>query len=125
MWLPWRPYNPSAYDDDFEGQPTQGPFYQWGLGLVLPIIAMCHGASALMAHAATVGQSRTVLHGHTADAYGVAVLALAVFLHCHYFWGNIYDQIWFAVLGKIVSAATFIASLIYFCIHFGIFGLNR
>ena len=28
------PYEPTAYDDDWEDQPGQGPQYKWGLGVL-------------------------------------------------------------------------------------------
>ena len=60
LW--WRfPYNPSAYDDDWEDQPSQG-------------------------------------------------------------WGNVYNQAWPAVLGKILAACGFVAGLGFLLIHNGVLG---
>ena len=49
------------------------------------------------------------------------MLAVGVFLHFHYFWGNVYNQAWWAVLGKILSAA-FIAATVTLIIRVGILG---
>ena len=117
-------YNPSPYDDDFEDQPGQGPAYQWGLGAGLPLIVLGYGVRAAMIHQATFGRPPIMLHGINAVALGVAAIALAGFLHCHYFWGNIYNQAWFAVLGKIISAMAFIAGLGVMLVRVGVLGLK-
>ena len=92
------PHNPTAYDDDWEDQPAQSFFHKWGLGVVLPLIVAGFGFFAvLMRHAVVEDNARLELHGLNAVALGVAVMSAAFFLHCHYFWGNIYDQTWFAV----------------------------
>jgi hypothetical protein len=108
-----RPYNPTAYDDDFEDQPRQGPFYQYVLGAALPVLILYYGVRMIVRQEAGFDSEgvRMILHGMSAMALGIAAISLAVFLHCHYFWGNIYDQAWFAVLGKIISACGFIAGL--------------
>jgi hypothetical protein len=124
MW--WRfPHNPTAYDDDWEGQPTQGPFYQWGLGVVVPVIILGLGIHAIMTRQAEYGSRVTMtLHGSNAVALGIAAASAALFLHCHYFWGNIYDQAWFAVLGKIVAACGVIAGLGIVIVRVGVFGIG-
>src|SRR5690349_13769888 len=105
-------YDPSPYDDDFEDQPTQGPFYKWVLGVGLPALIGWFGAVALIHREAHFnGRVPIDLYGLNAIAAGTAGVSLALFLHCHYFWGNIYDQAWFAVLGKIIGAIGFIAGL--------------
>jgi hypothetical protein len=53
-----------------------------------------------------------------------AMLAAAVFMHCHYYWGNVYNQAWFAVLGKIVSACAFIGGLGTIIVRVGVLGVN-
>src|ERR1700683_4046627 len=105
------PYNPSPYDDDWEDQPAQGPIYKWGLGVALPLVILCGGVFAVATRHAAFGHVPMVLHGPSAVAFGVAGISLGLFLHCHYFWGNVYDQAWFAVLGKIVAACGFIGGL--------------
>jgi hypothetical protein len=122
----WRyPYNPTAYDDDWEGQPGQGWFYKWVLGVAGPLWVLVYGIRAIAYQTADVSSEYQVtLEGSNAIAVGCAALSLAVFVHCHYFWGNIYDDVWFAVLGKIISAMGFIASLGVLLVRFGIMGYH-
>jgi hypothetical protein len=124
MW--WRyPYNPTAYDDDWEDQPGQGPFYKWGLGVGLPLLLGSYGSYAIVMRQIDFGSRITMtLHGLNAVAFGIAWCAAAIFVHCHYFWGNIYDQAWFAVLGKIVSACAFIGGLVFVLVRNGVLGIG-
>jgi hypothetical protein len=62
--------------------------------------------------------------GLNAVAFGAAWVAVAVFVHCHYFWGNIYSQSWFAVLGKIIAACGFIAAIVFVLIRNGVLGVG-
>jgi len=128
MWW-WRlPQNPTAYDDDWEDQPPQSAFHKWALGVALPAAIFAYGIWVLLTREAQVGghmnpgQITMTLHGSNAVAYGVAVLSAALFLHCHYFWGNIYNQAWLAVLGKIISACGFIAAIGFLCVRVGVLG---
>ncbi len=121
-----RPYNPGPYDDDWEDQPAQSGFHKWFLGVAVPLGLVAYGVWVLATGEASMqgrGMS-AVLRGVNADAYGLAAMSLGVFMHCHYFWGNIYDQIWFAVLGKIVSGIGFVGSLGFLIVHFGVCGRN-
>ena len=123
MW--WRfPYNPTAYDDDWEDQPKQSAFHKWVLGIALPGAFLFYGIWIVLTRAAQFSgnQSTMELRGYNALAYGIAIISAAVFLHCHYFWGNVYNQAWFAVLGKIVAACGFIAALVFLCVRIGILG---
>lgn len=124
MW--WRfPHNPTAYDDDWEDQPGQGPFYQWGLGVVLPLALIGYGVYAVAAQHVSFGRPvSTTLQGLNAIAFGIGWICGGVFVHCHYFWGNIYNQAWFAVLGKIVGACGFIACLVFVLVRNGVFGIE-
>ena len=121
----WRtPHNPGAFDDDFEGQPTQGWFHQWVLGVLLPAAAAAWGAWALVTRRIEYDGSGASLSlaGVNAVAFGVALMSLGLFLHCHYFWGNVYDQAWFAVLGKIIGAVGFIGGLGVVIVRAGVLG---
>jgi len=122
MW--WRsPHNPTAYDDDLEDQPAQGWFYQWVLGAALPAALVAFGFEFLLTRTATLGgRYPLTLHGMNAIAIGIATISLAPFLHFHYFWGNVYNQAWWAVLGKIIGATGFIAGLAIAIVRLGIFG---
>jgi hypothetical protein len=124
MWLRF-PHKPTAYDDDLEDQPRQGAFYKWILGVLLPIGIACYGIFGIVEKQIEFGSEVSwTFHGKNAIALGIACLSASLFLHCHYFWGNIYDQIWFAVLGKIISACGFIVGLVYVLIHNGILGIG-
>jgi len=124
MW--WRyPYNPTAYTDDWESQPAQGPFYQWGLGVVVPLIILGYGLHAIILKQAEFGDEVSMtIHGLNAIALGIAAMSAGLFLHCHYFWGNIYNDAWFAVLGKIVAVSGFIAGMGIIIIRVGIYGMG-
>jgi hypothetical protein len=122
MWMRF-PHNPSAYDDDWEDQPAQSWFHKWVLGAILPVLIFDYGFQVILRGQAQIGNPvEWTIQGINALAYAMAVLSAAVFLHFHYFWGNIYDQIWFAVLGKILSASGFIISLAFLCIRVGVLG---
>ena len=58
-----------------------------------------------------------------AIAFGAAAASAGVFLHCHYFRGNVYNQAWFAVLGKIVAACGFIAGVGTLIVRVGVLGI--
>lgn len=120
----WRsPYNPSPYDDDWEDQPAQSGFHQWFLGATLPLLAAGYAGHVLLTNHATYGGRNPIeLRGTDATAYGLSVLAVALFLHFHYFWGNVFNQAWWAVLGKILSAASFIASTATLIVRVGVLG---
>jgi hypothetical protein len=64
------------------------------------------------------------LVGLNALALGFAGVCLALFLHCHYFWGNVRDQAWYAVLGKILSLVGFIAALGLLIVRVGVLGVK-
>jgi hypothetical protein len=124
MW--WRyPHNPTAYDVDLEDQPRHGPLYQWGLGIVLPLALIGYGAYAIAMQQVTFGGRTSMqLHGLNATAFGIAWVSAGVFVHCHYFWGNVFNQAWFAVLGKIVAACGFIAGLGFVLVRNGVLGIG-
>ena len=47
-----------------------------------------------------------------------------MFVHGRFFWGNIFNQAWFAVLGKIVAACGFIAGLVFVLVRNGVLGIG-
>ena len=118
-------HNPTAYDDDWEGQPTQSRFHQWIAGLAVPLTIACFGVDAIVFGAVTVGGSKPLaLHGTNAIAFGIAAMGAAIFLHCHYFWGNVFDQAWLAVLGKMAGAIAFILATGLLVVRGFLFGLK-
>ena len=124
MW--WRlPHNPTANDDDWEDQPGQGTFYQWGLGVAVPLALIGYGIYAVAMQQITFGSRISMtLHGLNAIAFGIAWVSAGVFVHCHYFWGNIFNQAWFAVLGKIIAGCGFIAGLVFVLVRNGVLGIG-
>lgn len=125
MWF-WRiPHNPTAYDDDFEGQPSQSWWHKWMLGVVVPLGLIGLGLwMCITQEITTIGRNQTTFRGSNAFALGCAAVSIGWFLHFHYFWGNIYDQAWFAVLGKFVALIAMIASLGFLIVHAGVLGRN-
>jgi hypothetical protein len=118
-------YEPTAYDDDWEDQPGQGPQYQWGLGVLLPLALAGYGGYAIVMRQVEFGSRITMtFRGLNALAFGVAWVSAALFVHCHYFWGNLYNQAWVAVLGKIVGALGFIAGLGIVLVRNGVLGIS-
>ena len=84
-----------------------------------------YGGYAIATREATFGgRVAMTLHGPNAIAFGVAWASAGVFVHCHYFWGNVLNQAWFAVLGKIVAACGFIAGLVFVLVRNGVLGIG-
>ncbi len=118
-------YEPTAYDDDWEDIPASGPFPKWFGGVIVPIALVVYGMACIMTQHAVVGHQMPLeLYGMRAVAAGTACLSLGLFLHCHFFWGNIYHLLAWAVLGKIISMVAFIGSVGYLLVSVGIFGEN-
>ena len=122
----WRtPHNPGAYDDDWEDQPRQGAAYQWGLGVSLAAVLGGWGVYATVTrHVEFGGRDPVTLRGWNAVMFGVAWACAGAFVHFHYFWGNVYNQAWFAVVGKIVAACGFIAGLGFVLVRNGVLGIG-
>jgi len=124
--MSWRlPHNPTAYDDDWEDQPGQGPLYQWGLGVAVPLVLFAYGIYAVVAQQAHFGgEMPMAIRGLNATAFGIAWASAGLFLHCHFFWGNVFNQAWLAVLGKIIGACGFIAGMAFVVVRNGVFGIG-
>lgn len=78
----------------------------WGLGVAISSLVAIYGVSCVLSkHAILMGrfQRRMVLSGDDAIAYGLAVIAAALFLNAHYFWSNSTRLAEYAGTGKIVS----------------------
>lgn len=122
----WRSrQNPTAYDDDWEDQPRQGPFYQWGLGVLLAALLVVWGVYAVVTRHVELGsRSPMTLRGLNAVAFGAAWACAGAFVHFHYFWGNVYNQAGVAVLGKIIAACGFIAGLGFVLVRNGVLGIG-
>ena len=124
MLTPHPDYKPTAYDDDFEDIPTPGPVPMWLGGILIPLAHIAYGLSCLITrHGVLPGNRASMeLTGSNAIALGLATMSIGLFLHTHYFWGNLYHLAAWAVAGKIVSLITLIASLGYLLVHVGVLG---
>jgi fatty acid desaturase len=109
------PHHPSAYDDDWTDAPASGPWPKWFGGVVIAIGFVAYGAYGLATGSATLmGENMSQqLRGTDARALATAYIGIGLFLHCHYFWGNVYHFSAMAVLGKVVSLVAIIGGLGY------------
>jgi hypothetical protein len=117
--------NSSAYDDDFGDIPLSGFWAKWFGGVCVPLVLVGYGVVCCITRHGTLPGDRSSdmdVSGVEAIALGIASASLGLFLHCHYFWGNIYHLSAWATIGKIVSAMAFICSLVYLIIRIGLFG---
>lgn len=125
MWWWQFPHDPTPYDDNWEDQPRQGGFQQWILGVGLPMLLVGYGIRGIFMRQIEFGGRITMtFHGTNATAFGIAWVCAGVFVHCHYFWGNVYNQAWLAVLGKIAGAIGFIAALGFVLVRNGVYGIT-
>jgi hypothetical protein len=117
-------YRPAAYDDDLEDIPTMGFWPKWFGGIALPLLLVGYGVACFVTRKAVLpGNHMSMdLYGAKAVAFGIASMSAGLFLHSHYFWGNIYHLSFWATLGKIVSACSFIAGLGYLIVRVGVMG---
>ena len=120
--FPDRPV--TVYDDDFEDIPSSGPVAQYGGGVALPLMLVGYGIVCIIRRHAVLSGGRISLDldGTKAVALATATIALGTFLHCHYFWGNIYHLSAWAVVGKILSAIAFIGGLGFLIVRVGVLG---
>jgi hypothetical protein len=120
------PHRPGAYDDDWEDVPAQGGAAKWVAGGVLPAGLLGCAVFAVVRRSAWLPGGRaaagTMLQGADAVALGVAVAGIAVFLHCHYFWGNVYHLAFGATVGKVAGLVGMIGGLGYLLVNLGIYG---
>jgi hypothetical protein len=124
MIYPRPDYRPTPYDDDWEDIPKSGPVPKWLGGVIVPLALIGYGVTCFFTkHAVLSGRFDSMeLHGANATALAVTILSLGIFLHCHYFWGNIIHLSPWAVLGKIVSMTAMIGSLGFVIVHVGVLG---
>lgn len=116
---------PTAYDDDWEDSPPASTWLKWIVGVLVPLAMIAFGISAVVTQHATIGRRGAVaLTGTNATAIGVAWIGLALFLHCHYFWGNLLDNHWLAEVGKIVGMAAAVGGLIVVLVRNGVLGIR-
>jgi hypothetical protein len=101
-----------AFDDD----PPSGFLPKWFGGAVIPVVIGLYGLSAIIAQKVNTprrGYRRSggELLGGDAIALGIAILGAAIFLHCHYFWGNTKNWAEYSILGKMIGAAVFVGGI--------------
>ena len=105
---------------DAESDGPSDPISKWGLGVVLPSLLAMFGASRFYYQQAIMIGTRgeqLVLTGGDAIAFGVIVVAVALFVHAHYFLANFDRLADYAGLGKVVSLLIGLLSFGYIVIH--------
>jgi|GEM_PF-3988201 len=78
------------FDDD-DGVPADGPT-KWGIGVAGSCLIGLYGASKFFFPHVTIWlryHSRLHLSGFDATLFGCMVIAVALFMHAHYFWSNV------------------------------------
>ena len=105
-------------DDDWEDLPAEGIWTTLGGGICFPLVLAIGAMICLIVRDVVVPWRIYRWHVSEANAValGLAGLSLALFLHCHYFWGTFYGNVVLVQLGKIVSMAAFISSAGYLII---------
>jgi hypothetical protein len=101
-----------AFDDD----PPSGILAKWFGGAFVPAGIGLYALSAIISQEARLprrsySSSAGLLLGGDAVAYGIALLGAAIFVHCHYFWGNSKRLVEYFILGKMIGAAAFIGGV--------------
>src|SRR5688500_17742299 len=98
------PYHPD--EDDWTESPSTGFMPKYVLGLAIPLALASFGAWCVIMQRAWLRSEHgtMTLGGSDAIALGIATIALAGFLHSHYFWGNVfaYGNVPM-VIGKVLS----------------------
>ena len=115
MWTRSQGDYTVADADRFSGPPPDTFWAKWFGGVVFPLIGLAIGISMILMREATLygqNQSNMDLHGTNALLYGWSTVSLAVFLHAHYFWGNVDRLMRFSFLGKVFSLTSFGACML-------------
>jgi hypothetical protein len=107
--------------------PNHEFFPKWIIGVIVPIGVAIYGGVCIVKQVAEYGgegHATMTVHGMNAVAVGTMFLAVALFMHCEFFWGAIYQSIWFAELGEIVAGLVFIISLVILIVRVGVYGIS-
>jgi hypothetical protein len=99
---------------DAESDAPTDSWSKWGMGIALPAVIAVYGLSrVILLKAALMGRRghQISLTGWDAVAYGIAVMAVALFLNVHYFWSNSERLAEYVDLGKAVALLMGIASI--------------
>jgi hypothetical protein len=79
---------------------------KWCLGIAFPSLVAAYGVSCILLQRGTlIGQELQTmrLSGKDAIAFGIAILAVALFLHAHYFLSNAERLSALGGLGKLMA----------------------
>lgn len=99
---------------DFDDDAPSNNWSKWGMGLAIPLVIAVMGVSKTISqHASLLGfrRQRMPLTGWDAVAFGIVLLAVAFFMHSHYFWSNTRRMIEYVDLGRAIALLAGIASL--------------
>lgn len=96
--------------DFFSNDPARSTFSRNAGGILAPLFLAYIGLSDMIRAEGTIygrGGGRLELSGTTAIAYGAAFVALALFVHCHFFWTASEKLCDWADTGKTISLGLF------------------
>jgi hypothetical protein len=102
--------------DDWADTTDARPFGQWAYGVALAAVAAIYAINVLVTQRASLPSRHgaialTEYDGLPAMGLGSTYLALAVFMHLHYFW-SASPRFWgYAQLGKMLAAAAVIGGI--------------
>ena len=127
-WWRRHPYDPSkAFDvaEEFSGPPSGGQASRWTCGVGAAVIVIAYGLRCVVSGRAelVIPRGLQILHleGAEAVSLGITYIWLALFLHCHYFWGA-HPAYWgYAQIAKIVSLIGLVGALGFAIWHFVLF----
>jgi hypothetical protein len=104
---------------------TQTFYVKWIAGGVVPMcIAVYAVPCIIMRTAIMLGRhTQLTIHGANAIAAGLAYLGVALFLYCRFYWGSVYEEIWFAQLGQIIGGIFFISGMAVLIVRVGVYGI--
>ena len=99
---------------DLDDDPPTDAWSKWGVGIAVPVVIAIYGISRVILRQAilygTRGRTMTMT-GWDAVAFGITILAVALFLHTRFFWSNSERLREFAGLGQILSMIAGIVGL--------------
>lgn len=116
----------TGYEDDWTDIPSSGFWPKWFGGVFFPLALLGYGIACIVKQRGYLPGRHgggLALTQENAIALGIACLAASLFLHCHFFWGNIYHLSGYAALGKVGSALVFIVAFGFLIVRIGALGL--
>lgn len=99
----------------------------WVLGVVVAAALAAYGLYCILTEHAVFIAGRpairlTTYFGANAVALGVAYLAVACFLHCHFSWSFRERFYGYAQIGKLVCLLGFVGGIVYLVVNSIVFG---